>query len=77
MVTQYVTPSLFLGEVPKRLSRTAKVRTASEALTVIREGGIAVLPLDSSDEAGQVLAALGVPQQKVATRIRFARTASL
>ena len=75
--TQYVTPSLFLGEPPQRLSRTAKVSTASEALTVIRSGGIAVLPLASSGEAEQVLETLGATKQHVATRLRFARTASL
>jgi hypothetical protein len=76
METQYVTPSLFLGK-PPRLSRTAKVTTASEALDVIRAGGVAVLPVEAGAEAEQVLTSLGVSRAKVARRMKFARTASL
>lgn len=69
--TVWVTPSLYVGE-PPNLSRTAKVTSADEALTVIAQGGIAVLPPGSSQEAEKVLAHFGVDETT-----RMERTASL
>lgn len=45
---QSVTPSLFVGESPPRGQRVANAR---EAVRIIHEGGIAVLPEDSWEEA--------------------------
>lgn len=74
--TQYVTPSLFIGE-PPALSRVAVVQGSQEALAAIRAGMVAVLPAGAHEAAQEVLRALGASPVQVSARLRFAKTASL
>ena len=56
--TNLVTPMLYLGEPPSDVT-TVPVELATDALHVIRAGGVALLPRNRWDLASDVLELLG------------------
>lgn len=75
MTGRFVTPSLYLGR--PNLPDTIDVQDAEQAVQVIRDGKIAVLPEDAIDQVELVLQALGADEDHIASRIQIAREGNL
>lgn len=70
----YITPSLWVGQ-PTGSGLTICADSV-QALSVIKDGGVAVLPEGSFDEADKTLEALGIAKPVREDRIHFAKTGS-
>jgi hypothetical protein len=73
----YVTPTLFVGEPPRHLSRTVRVSSAAEAVALIESGATAILPKGRYDLADAVLAHFGLDEAARRRQITFGRTGRL
>ena len=60
----FITPRLFLGSMPTRLTGTRRVHTVEEAVEVILVGGTAVLQDGRWVEARAVLRRLGLNEDE-------------
>jgi len=67
-----VTPTLFVGSPPARLT-TSVVASSVEAVAVIKAGGCAVLPAYRWDLANEVLVAFGAAKAERASVLMFAQ----
>jgi len=70
--TFVVTPTLFVGSPPARLT-TSVVASSGDAVAVIKAGGCAVLPANRWDLANEVLVALGAAKAERASVLMFAQ----
>jgi len=68
----FVTPTLFVGRPPPRLSTTV-VSSSAEAVAVIRAGDSAVLPANRWDLADEVLVVFGASRARRADALMFAQ----
>lgn len=69
--TQWITPTLMMGETPPKIDRTRRVENATEALAAIAEGFTAVLPEDAWKAVRQILLTQGLSQIDVARRLKL------
>ena len=75
--TWMITPSLFLGDPPRRLSSTQLVHNADETVDAVRAGHIAVLPTGAWGAADEAMWRLGMGPRWRRHQLAWALTATI